>query len=163
VITHWDGTAWAPEVSAEARTVPGTFSSVDCTSADACWAAGSTTDESGNTKSMSSRWDGHAWNTIPTDGAGVLASVACASRVNCWAVGATPNVNGLEPLAEWWTGNGWSARQTAPLPPPVTTRANALMLGTACTPHECWAVGGRSNGVTMFPLIERVSTRSNEG
>lgn len=91
--------------------------------------------------------------------AGAYGSVSCATATSCTAVG--PSINQLtegfstdsgHPTAVTWTNGTWGS--PAPLATPHGGRTQFLN-GVACPAiRDCVAVGGRSVGERVVPLIE---------
>jgi hypothetical protein len=136
---------------------------VSCVSATFCMAVGSSDsgfDHSGITllgpiATFAGRWDGSAWQVLPTPAVGaspVLDAVSCASPTFCVAVGSTHTpgrqyVAGFlgggsaRAVVEVWNGTAWAV-QASPL---RSVRGSALT-GVSCVSDRfCIAVG--STGV----------------
>lgn len=110
---HWNGSKWSavatpnPEGTSK---VNNELLSVDCTSADKCWAVGfKDTDTAPAQLNQALRWNGSKWSVVSTPNpAGTSAVnnllwVACTAAENCWAVGADGTNDALVNQALRWT------------------------------------------------------------
>jgi hypothetical protein len=122
----WNGTAWA------LQSVPGgPLTSVSCTSASFCMAAGA----DGHVDT----WNGTSWSAQPTAaGFTSLTSVSCVSPGSCEAAGSGPA--GDE--AEGWNGTSWSAQAT---PAPSGASSPQLSAVSCTSAQSCEAVGNYFN------------------
>ena len=99
LVEHWDGTSWAPVAApTPAGTDTGILSSVSCTDASHCWAAGSSGTFGGGggsgfrPKGFLDVWDGATWTARPspdTAPASLLTGISCLAGSGCWAAGST--------------------------------------------------------------------------
>jgi hypothetical protein len=129
----WNGTAWA------LQTVPGgSLTSVSCTSATFCMAAGA----DGHVDT----WNGTSWSAQPTAaGFTSLSSVSCVSQTFCEAAGAGPSGDG----AEGWNGTSWSP-QAVPAPSDGNSPVLSAVSCTAAT--ACEAAGNYTSNTTFLPV-----------
>jgi len=147
----WDGLTWAKQatyIPSAAGSGGSGFTSVSCTSASACTAAGSYIASSGGSVQLAERWNGAGWaNQVvpnPAHSAGTeLLAVSCTTANACVAVGNYQALlqNGgsgdVLALAEDWNGSAWH----------LTTVANPAgsfgtsLAGLSCTRHTCAAIG----------------------
>jgi hypothetical protein len=118
------------------------FTSVSCSSAKSCLAAGYRSHGSGAT--FGARWNGKRWVAEWTRSPrgstfSHLAGISCASATRCVAIG-TYSMGGPKSLTlvEQWNGHAW---QVQPSPQPRKSEGSAL-LGVSCTSaSRCLAVG----------------------
>jgi hypothetical protein len=145
----WNGRLWR-RVRPPALDLSG-FTSVACSSTDACVAAGYV--NSGQV--LIERWDGRRWSfahpPIP-DAFNNLPGAACPSPVACFVVGDASSPGFDQPLVERLTGRTWSLT-------PVATRASwdsSQLVGVTCTTvRACVTVGSYYGATTVAPLVER--------
>ena len=94
------------------------FSSVSCTSANACTAVGASGGAAAARAVLAVRWTGSRWSIEQAvNPPGMVQSefsrVSCASSTSCIAVGAVAGRNGrYVPLAGDWNGSQWSLTRT---------------------------------------------------
>lgn len=151
---HWNGSAWSivpgPQVpdgmqygiAALAR-VPGTST---------IWAVGSTVVPGGYEQTFATRWDGSAWNFVPSrippGGAGRFQAVAAVGDSNVMGAGVVGNDgqdNG-KTLAEQW--NGTKFKMVRPVSPwPGTNEIQGI--GRVPGSDSMWAVGWGKNSHTQ--------------
>lgn len=133
----WNGIAWALQA------VPGgPLTSVSCTSASFCMAAGA--------DGHVDIWNGTSWAAQPTaSGFSSLTSVSCASPSSCEAAGTGPA--GGE--AEGWNGTTWSPQV---IPAPSDGSSPALSAVSCTAAQSCEAVGNYTSNTTFeqVPLAE---------
>jgi hypothetical protein len=140
---RWNGTKWAIQpTSIPPGMVGSDLSSVSCTSATRCIAAGAAGDD--REQSLAEAWNGKTWAIQPTPGpAGAdsfLTTVSCSSHTACAAVGASrPLSGGSQPrLAEIWNGKAWAITHT---PTPAGAERTTLT-GVSCVSRVlCVAIG----------------------
>lgn len=133
---EWDGTSWSLG-SVPAATSPydsTLLSSIDCTSASACWAVGteSASDGEVSPRAFAAEWNGTSWSAVTTPDASGLDSVSCSSASACWAVGPGTTTSTSAVLLSW-NGSSWSSVSL-----PDVTDLDAVSCGSA---SNCWAVG----------------------
>lgn len=120
---HWNGHTWSkiatPNPDGKATGATNVLNSVNCTTADNCWAVGNLGDVSsgGSQTGEALRWTGKAWKRVATpDPAGTtnqalnaLNSVRCVSAKDCWIAGYS-QVNGNPDVSMFlhWNGKKWS-------------------------------------------------------
>jgi hypothetical protein len=140
---HWDGRRW------KLLSIPGppgvqsvSLDAISCPTAKLCMAVGSMA-----TDPMFARWNGRQWTVrsarTPTgQSRAYLTAVSCPTRSFCAAVGYASRRNGRpRPLAEHWTGVGWTVQRTPTLRPSIE-RGGAGFSGVFCTTaRTCVATG----------------------
>jgi hypothetical protein len=112
IAERYSGTSWTLQPLSASNDI---LSGISCIRQSACMAVGS-----GPTRPVSQRWNGSAWNSVPTAHisgtpfAG-LGQVSCPTATRCIAVGArtngSPLANGTS-LAEEWNGSSWRVLRT---------------------------------------------------
>jgi hypothetical protein len=178
LIEHWDGSAWSvvPSVTSPAPD-GGYLASVTCVSSSDCWAAGSTTDDTGTADdTLTENWNGSTWSAIPSANPSqpedTLSGVTCLDASRCWAVGASGTKGGgggsmFQPKAfiEAWNGQTWSIQ-----PSPNVTAASLLGSVVCIRGVSCWSVGASVTGsqamnAVFQTLIEQMTLppSSNQG
>ena len=142
---RWNGSSWEIQptpypVGVSVRVLHG----VSCTGPRVCMAVGSQQSSLGSTVPLAERWNGRAWQVLPTPnppGAtfGVLYGVSCTRPSACTAVGEQLTSTGIaQPLVERWDGASWEI-QSASLP---AGASGGLFGGVSCTAaRACTAVG----------------------
>jgi hypothetical protein len=152
LIEHWDGAAWSI-VSSVTETSPdgGYLTGFACTSANDCWASGSTTGSDGLSSGiLMEHWSGSAWTdasaSVPgSTSPGILSGIACVSAAQCWAAGSTGTFNGggstppPKSLVAYWNGSSWSVQ------PSPDVSALSFLDSVTCVP----AVGCLADGSTL--------------
>ena len=157
---RWNGKKWSIlTIASPGGAANGDFSilsSLACTSATNCWAAGSYGSFSPVRTSLNQimHWNGRAWShdtaVANPDGTGQgsvneLNGATCSSASNCWAVGDFGSIqNGVGKIlneALRWNGRKWSV--TSPPNPGGTAdgRFNILNAVRCTAATNCWAVG----------------------
>ena len=145
----WNGTAWRVE---HTPTVAGAqavgLTSVACTAATTCTAAGRYIDTRGDTDTLVEIRRGASWAVQPSPNqpgavSTSFAGVACLSNTSCVAVGNEyalgPTGHPLPPtaFAEAWDGSTWRIEAVA-----TPAGANSsLLTGVSCAQARCHAVG----------------------
>jgi hypothetical protein len=161
---RWNGTTWSSlAITSPGGTANGDFSrltSLACTSATNCWAAGSY-GSSGSVRTSLNQimhWNGATWSLSPTianpDGSGEgsineLLGATCTSATDCWVVGDYGSIqNGTGEILNQtlhWDGTAW----TLTLPPDpggiANDDTNTLNSIRCNTTANCWAVGSVMN------------------
>jgi hypothetical protein len=168
-IEKWSGgTSWQSLAAAEPRlwdppseSYQGTttLSDVSCTSATACTAVGSYSQNpygGGPLRPLIERYNGASWSiqtppAPPGSASGILSSVVCPAATTCFAVGTYyPTATTGRTFINYWNGTSWS---TTPSTNPGT--ANALE-GLSCTSTTaCTTTGTYTSGSTSLSLAER--------
>jgi hypothetical protein len=149
LVERWNGRRWTIQRTPSPAGAPGSeLRDVACTSATACTAVGSSTDQSGNTlATLAERWDGRRWRIEATPSGARprgLVAVACTSASICTAVGNSGALN----LAERRKRGRWNVQ---PTPTRVGAQSSQLN-GLACASSSaCTAVGNRAD-LTGNPL-----------
>jgi hypothetical protein len=156
----WNGSNWTRQSESD----PGggetsDQSSVSCTDASDCSAAGYWDDNQGVLRALVERWDGTAWTmqaaADPSDSqSDQLLGVSCPSLTACTAVGHWSPSNQGTPqhtMAERWNGTDWAVQST-PDPPGATL---ASLNGVDCSaPGVCVAVGSAQVDGVFVTLVE---------
>jgi len=143
----WNGTSW----SLQAPAGLGEFYSVACSGPDACEAVGDVYNPGPELNdSLAEFWDGSSWTVQMTPQSGsysnTLYGVSCSAANACEAVGQIDSP-AVQPLAEGWSGTGWSL-QSVSLPSGATS---GLLNNLSCVASGwCMAMGGGNGG----PLAE---------
>ena len=157
---RWNGKKWSIlTIASPGGAANGDFSilsSLACTSATDCWAAGSDGSFTPVRTSLNQimHWNGRSWShdtaIANPDGTGQgsvneLNGATCSSASNCWAVGDFGTIqNGVGKIlneALRWNGRKWSV--TSPPNPGGTADGTFNILNAVrCTAAtNCWAVG----------------------
>src|SRR5207244_3046506 len=93
-----------------------------------------------STWTLIERWDGHAWQIVPSPNPGdynFLLDVSAVAAGDVWAVGTTFDVTGTHNLAMHWDGQSW---RSVAVPSPGL-EDNSLEGMVAIGPDDAWAVG----------------------
>jgi hypothetical protein len=153
LVQHWDGRTW------NIMTVPGTgrLTAVDALAADDVWAVGYS-----NGGTISIRWDGRMWNSVPTNDppaanrALALHSVVAVAADEIWAVGQQHDTqaNSYSALIYRWDGARWTSVQGVDGP------QGARLYAVDSSPEgDVWAAGDRdtnpSAGAPLQTLVQR--------
>lgn len=135
---HWDGQAW---VEVAPATLPGyagqtVLTGVSALPGGTAWAVGFHT-ANYPYDTVVERWDGTAWQRVPTPGQHLaLRAVSAVADDDVWAVGWLTQ-DGQEVLATLhWDGRSWQTGITA-----VPGKAAQLMDVSAVSHDEVWAAG----------------------
>jgi len=147
----WNGTTWHVHSVPLPKGAPGgALSAVSCTSPGACTATGS--NFGGTAPTLAERWNGTRWRVQATPnpanfqtsfGEVSLDGVSCTSATACTASGEYSPGGLADYFIEAWNGSSWRLVTT---PFPVHFVSGAL-LGIACAPGRCTAVGAWSGDV----------------
>jgi hypothetical protein len=157
---RWNGTRWRIEATPSRGTVGSALSSVSCSSAGSCMAAGYAQSGAGPVVTLAERWNGLRWklratpNPAGAAGGSGFFGVSCGPAAACTAVGTyfrragTPLV-----LAERARHGRW-VLQRAPSPAGATfNQLSAVSCGSSST---CTAVGSyTARGGNSLALAER--------
>lgn len=163
LVELWEGGAWSPvtppPTSANDQHL---LTSVSCTSARFCVAAGYYSGNSGTgpLEPLVESWNGSVWSMatppLPTGSStGLLTSVSCTSGRFCVAVGPGP-------LVEMWDGSAWSPMA----PSPTSTSDDDWLSGVSCTSvRRCVGAGYYWGATTggyphIVPLAEHWDGRT---
>lgn len=152
-ILRREGATWTEQAAVPVQFAGWTeFTSVSCTTATACWAAGAWARDpaEGDLPPLFQSWDGTAWTKQPVPASAgkrvVVAGVACAGS-GCHAVGYTerPYYSPLTPtiFAARWTGTAWTSEPTAIV---AGMNGNWLADVSCASVSGCLAVGGFEYG-----------------
>lgn len=101
VITHWDGRTWSVFTTLSASANPGALAALSPTDV---WTVGDSADANGNTTTLTMRFDGTSWSTVPSPnpqpgGFVFLQGVAAAAPGTVLAVGTGAGSLGNETFA----------------------------------------------------------------
>ncbi len=142
LILHWNGTTWA-RVKILSGSIPGVLNAVGASAPGNAWAVGVTSTGSQGVQTIALHWDGQSWTRVATPRFSAsggsnpfLNGVTVTSPSNAWAVGSFPTASGDHTLILQWNGSAWVK---VPSPNPGTT--NNVLLATAGTADNAWAVG----------------------
>jgi hypothetical protein len=158
---RWNGIAWATQTTPNPTgTQNSSLSGVSCASATACIAIGSFGGGSGVSESLAEIWNGTSWAVRPTPGPtgaqnSGLSAVSCAIATACSAVGYAGTSGALVPLAERWSGAGWTIQA---IPKPAGA-VNSVLTGVSCTSATaCTAVGYSDGGTGARATLAEAGT-----
>jgi hypothetical protein len=143
----WGGRSWhrqatpSPAGASDSSGLVG----LSCASARACTAAGFGTGTTGNSTTLTERWDGTRWRIQPSPvpaGAvsATLNGVSCSAPRTCTAVGEYFSAGQRDlALAERWSGGRWRLQ---PFPRPPATARGSELSGVSCpAAGNCFATG----------------------
>lgn len=119
-------------------------------SANDVWAVGSAEDSLGNDQLLAERWDGNAWNIVPTPAVvtGQLSGLAAISSTDVWAGGGfLLSRRGNTAQFMHWNGRKWTIAKS-----PATTGSISGM--AAVSSNDVWAVGSVDSGSVSQTFIE---------
>ncbi len=159
LVAEWNGTSWSGVTGADTSTTQDNhLTSVSCTSASFCMAAGYSVDSSSYDQTLVEEWTGSAWSIVAspsssTTQTNLLTSVSCTGTGFCMAAGFNNAPAGIDQsLTEEWGGTSWS---TVTSPDTLSTQANVLN-GVSCTsPSFCIAVGNYNTGSNTLVVIDQ--------
>jgi hypothetical protein len=143
---HWDGHAWS---QAEMPTYSGAdnwLNGLAFSGPEDGWAVGKIDYTDGYTASLTIRWDGASWTTIPSPNVRLInafKAVDALSASDAWAVGYTRETDVIvfHPLAEHWDGAAWTITE---VPEPVEG-GGTLESVVAVAPDDVWAISGAAS------------------
>jgi hypothetical protein len=154
---RWNGTKWSVlPVPSPNGTATGDFSelsSLACTSATYCWAAGAYGSFASPVTSLNQMlfWDGTVWTQFSNEisnpggtGQGAfseLNGITCGTPDDCWTVGDFHTGGAILNQALHWDGEVW--RPVTPVDPGGTSAGSfsKLSMVRCITATNCWAVG----------------------
>jgi hypothetical protein len=144
---RWNGTRWRAVPSPNATDGYNELFGVDALSGRSVWAVGySNIANYGSERSLILRWNGTAWQIVPSPNLGtnanILYDVDVLAPGNAWAVGLgdSTSIQSGDPLIEHWNGSAWSLAQS-----PSTGSGFAQLSGVAgVAANDVWAVGTRA-------------------
>ena len=144
-LERWNGSTWSLVSIPDLQDLD--LTSLSAISASDVWAAGSTSDSSGDQIPAALHWDGHAWSLerapVSSSPAAYFNAVSGSSADDLWAVGTQYEAGMYVPMAEHWNGSAWSV---VPTPQPDMTEGHNELFGVAAiSASDAWAVG-RYNG-----------------
>jgi len=141
---HWNGTSWKQVAAPSPTRSRSELRGVSLTSPGDAWAAGDTSNGSGQ-QTLILHWNGAKWTRVPSPDPGgpaipnFLTGVTATSAGNAWAVGAYSNGVENKAFIVRWNGTRW-ARMTSPSP----GLGNYLFSVAASSSVNAWAVGAFS-------------------
>jgi hypothetical protein len=151
LIEHWDGSTWDLVPSPN----PGGYDSIlfgvsVIPNGKGLWATGRYNDAKGEAyKTFITRWDGTAWNVVPSPNAGAgdndLQNVVAVADNNAWAVGSYQASVGAKKqiLILHWDGNAWSV---VSLPSQVSVSdSDDTLASVAIGGNTLWVAGQSVN------------------
>jgi len=143
---QWNGSSWTFVASPNATgAIKSSLEGVSCPGATSCVAVGSSSDQTGATKTLAAQWNGTSWTIIPSPNPAAvvtsdLEAVACATTADCYAVGHSFDGSVNKTLAEHWNGTSWSI-VTSP-----NRNGSGDLHGVSCpSATSCFAVGESSS------------------
>jgi hypothetical protein len=137
VLLHWNGRRWR-SVNFPGR-ADADWYTVAAGPDGVAWLSGSRQDAQGTGPIVVERWNGRAWQVVPTGlGRGALGMVRVSASGDVWAAGFIGND---QPLIAHEHRGVW----TSLLEPDSITLTDVL----AVSPHDVWAVGGN---ITVTPI-----------
>ena len=155
---QWNGTALTLTTAATPTVAPTAVvaaNGMDCTSATACVAVGTTNAQAAGGVPFAEVWNGATWTLADTGFSAGLAtgsrlwSVSCVGASWCQAVGVaggTPTTS----LIETWNGTQWTAASNVPSTSPSVAQT---LTGVDCfSMTTCSAVGSTGAGATAATL-----------
>lgn len=167
LIASWEGSAWSSSSLSPPSGERYALLGVDCTSATACTAVGtSTAYTDGTVVAIAARWNGTAWTTgsVPLpEGSDQsrLADVDCYSSTRCVAAGSHQNAAGRDLFLADWTSGTWTHEEA----PTISGSDRAELASISCpSAADCAAVGtAQSSGALREPVaIETVGDPERE-
>ena len=154
LVEHWDGAAWSVVPSPDPGGSGGSgdfLTAVSAVSPSAIWAVG---DYGGESKTLIVRWNGTAWNQVPSPSPGLvnyLTGVRAVSANDVWAVG----YYGDDPSHASGLILHWNGRRWTQVPAPAPGFHSELDAVTATSAASAWAVGSFDTQQGTWPLILR--------
>jgi hypothetical protein len=158
VVGAWNGKTWSLQPASAVSGAKDTLlTSVSCTSATTCTAAGYYDPADGGAENVVEQWKNAGWTIEKSPGPAGSTSSSLAG-VDCTAPSACTVVGSLEAgatLADRWNGTSWSLQAT---PKPAHTVLNWLNSVACVSATWCTAVG-QSTDVASYsgpftPLVE---------
>jgi hypothetical protein len=155
----WNGSSWTLRPSSSPKSaLPPANLDVSCRASRICFAGGAYSNTSGSEYTLSERWSGTSWSTLPTknvpgDQLNSFAAISCTATT-CIAAGNSQDTNtgNTVTLAEYWNGSSWSVMHTTNVPGGNDNQFN----GVSCaSTNACTAVGEDNAGAGLSTLIER--------
>ena len=123
---------------------------IDARTANDVWAVGDWYEppvdvfQTGETRTLAMRWNGTAWNTVPTPnpvpGGNGLWDVAAVGPDLAWAVGHKGG-NGARPMVLRWDGSSWADYPIPPISTGIFGGTGILLAMHDLGPNDIWAVG----------------------
>jgi hypothetical protein len=141
---RWNGTKWAVQATPTPLSggrLGGTLAAgVDCTSAEACMAAGYSYTKT-KFSLLGEGWNGTKWTTQPLNKQPTIvlpSGISCTWAKDCMTVGERGSG---ATLAEHWNGKKWSV---------LTTKKYGVLFGVTCPASQnCTAAGTTSTGKAL--------------
>ena len=158
----WNGTGWITQTLPlpSGGSGPG-LSGVSCSSASACTAVGSYTDQAGNAVTLVESWHGSTWRVehSPSPGgsgtSSSLNAISCPSATTCTAVGVKSTSSNQTSFAERRQAGRWTIERTP------TPRGGSFLYLTAvsCSSvDQCAAVGLYSDAAGNALAVAELSS-----
>jgi len=161
----WNGATWTLVPYQEPAGTADTLAGVTCTSTTFCMAVGSSSDNVNPGRTLSAKWNGASWNTVPspdtsTAQANQLNAVSCTSSTFCTAVGQYDDgSNYAQTLTQKWNGTSWSISKS----PDTSARSGASFRQVVKISGQYRIVirFGRYQGPTAWLHLTACSSRSS--
>ena len=140
----WDGSSWSMVPSADTSASQwNIINGLSCTTQSFCMAAGIYYDNTGDSQTLTEKWDGSAWTLIASPNTSTtqnnaLYGVSCVGTSFCMSGDYYSNGTIFQTLTMEWSGSGWN---TVSSPNSSTTQSNQLTAITCTTSASCTAVG----------------------
>jgi hypothetical protein len=162
---HWNGSAWSV-VPTPRLPNGGVLNAVSSAGANEIWAVGQAYGDQTQgdaTQTLTMRWDGAGWSTMPSPNADLgnkswnsFQAVAAISPHEAWAVGYYYRRSGISALITRWDGKAWEFASS-----PIELYGTDL-LGATSKGDTLWVVGSKGVSIGSGPeellLIQHVST-----
>jgi hypothetical protein len=146
---RWNGTSWTIQPTPRPSGAKfALLASVSCPARNFCVAVGHSAKRAGAGSVLAERWNGRTWTLerLPAPAGAsdsFLTGASCSSSTRCLAVGYTLSSREAAPLAERWTGRGWTLQSTP-------RALDSEFHGVSCTASGvCIAVG-----ISAAPLAD---------
>ncbi|HKP54345.1 MAG TPA: S-layer homology domain-containing protein [Chloroflexia bacterium] len=149
------GPGWAVEPSANSGTAGNILNGVSALSSTEVWAVGAYSNTSGVSQTLIERWDGSAWNIVPSPNVGtsdnLLQAVSARTSSDVWAVGfyRTSSASPYQTLTLHWDGTQWSQATSAS----PGSAENYLYGVVTISATDAWAVGYYSNSTNIYQTL----------
>lgn len=150
LVMGWQGRSWAAADVPALGGVDAALRGVDAVGPGDAWAVGWTAAPGGRQRTLALRFDGSAWQRVPTpnpgDGDHLLSSVAAVGPDEAWAVGwSVPGDGRDRPLILRWDGARWR-----PVPAPELVGRAQLVDVSAPEGGDAWAAGRVTDATETF-------------
>ena len=145
------GPNWIVVTSPNAGTNMNWLNAVDAVSANDVWAVGYH-NTSTSYKTLIERWNGTAWNVVPTPNIGLsssLSGVTAISANDVWAVGNYQySTDVFRTFTMHWNGSAWTVVPS----PNQSQTVNYLSDVSASSANDVWAVGQYETSTATWTL-----------